>query len=197
MIMSKPLITFVACAHNEPEHDRAFIHSIICQTNQDFKALVFHNGHNLDMLSDMMVSCEGRENIWYKQSDSDTGNWGTVNRQTAIQECDTDYIIQTSVQDYWLPQAVDFILRGLESKPDILVWNSINHLVGPCQVLDAALEWSKLDWGNFCLKTSIAKDVGINHGTTYCADWNFINDCINKGLIKTAKKTPYILTIHN
>ena len=177
-----------------------FVDSILNQTNKNWYAEIRHNGGSTQYWKEVMdrvpVDVAKESKLVWKQSSVDTGNWGTANRQQAIDECTTDYIIQTSVQDYWLPQAVQFILEGLESKPDILVWNSINHLVGKCQVLDAKLEWSKLDWGNFALKTSIAKQIPIRQ-TEYCADWLFVNDCIQKELIKTAKKLPYILTVHN
>jgi hypothetical protein len=201
----KPLITFIAPAHNEPEYDRVFVTSMLAQTCQEFHAVVFNNGPDEEHIDSWIIdqnvgwSEEYSDHIQFKKSVTDSGNWGTKNRQTAIEECRTEYIIQTSISDYWLPQAVDIITKALQANPDsdILVWNSINHLIAPCRVLDAELAWSKLDWGNFAIRTSIAKEVGINHGHTYCADWNFITDCLNKGLIKKAIKLQDILTIHN
>lgn len=196
-------ITIVATSHNESKWNRAFIQSMQMQTalykhnelQNNWTAIIYNNGLCDD--GELKHYCYGLKNIIYIESSVDTGNWGTANRQDIINKCQTDYILQTSIQDYFLPDAINYILRGLETEPDILLWNSINHLVGPCKVLDAKLEWSKLDWGNFAIKTSIAKQVGINHGNTYCADWNFINDCLTAKLIKTAKKLDYILTCHN
>lgn len=189
MKQNKPLITFVACAYLEREYNRAFIDSMQMQTSQEFEAIIWHNGP-------IELPWWSSEKIQFKQSLINAGKYGCDNRQQSIKECDTEYIIQTSVQDYWLPQAVHFILQGLEEKPDILIWDSINHLVGPCKVLDAQLTWSKLDWGNFAMKTSIAKQLTIQ-GDQYCADWLFVKEAIDKGLIKSAKKLPYVLTIHN
>jgi len=196
MNQNKPLITFVATAHYECGNKRIFIPSILNQSSQNFNAIVFHNGPDIEMRQWVNNQIDNKDYIKFKNSSVDTGNYGCTNRQQAIEECKTEYIIQTSIQDYFLPQAVQFILQGLEAKPDILVWNSINHLVGPCKVLDAKLAWSKLDWGNFAMKTSIAKQLTIQ-GDQYCADWLFIKEALDKGLIKTAKKLPYVLTIHN
>lgn len=194
----KPLVTFIACSHNESFHNRIFVPSVMNQTDQNFRAVVYNNGPNPD--NEISDSLLGIDNIKYIESDMDTGNYGCVNRQTSIDHCKTDYIIQSSVQDYWLPQAVITINTALSQKsPDLLIWNSINHLVGPCVPLDAKLEWSKLDWGNFAISTKLAQMVGINHGDQYCADWLFINDLMNSGLIDMNKvmKIPHILTIHN
>jgi len=187
----EPIVTFVATAHMEDRWHRSFIQSMKVQTDQSFWAEVIHNGP----MDDTWYT-DGNIEVW--DSEVNTGNWGTANRQTAIDECTTEYIIQTSVQDYWLPQAVEYINKVLkEQQPDILIFNSINHLVGPCMVLDAALEWSKVDWGNFAIRTDIAKKVGINYPSQYCADWLFIKDCIDSGLLKTVLKLDRVLTIHN
>lgn len=192
--MSNPLVTFVACAHNE-RYNRPFHHCMLNQTCKDYKAIIWHNGPYYEGgFPDGTWNVSNT--IQFRQSPIDTGNYGCANRQQAIDECTTDYIIQTSVQDVWMYQAVEFILKGLQDAPDILIWNSVNHLVGPCKVLDAQLAWSKLDWGNFAIRTDIAKQIPIRQ-TEYCADWLFVNDCIQKGLIKTAKKLNNILTIHN
>lgn len=189
----EPLITIVATAHKEGKWHRPFIHSMKAQADQNFWAEVIHNGP-----MDETWHTDG--NIDVSDTPTNTGNWGTANRQQAIEECDTEYIIQTSVQDYWLPQATEVINNILkEKKPDILLWNSINHLVGPCQVLDSQLAWSKVDWGNFAIRTEIAKKVGIQHGDKYTADWLFIQDVLNSGLVGKDKiiKCTAILTIHN
>lgn len=199
-------LTIVATAHNEDIHNRIFVESMLNQTTKGYKSIVWHNGSNVFMETWIQDMNDGRYEegvsgyIQYKNSQKDTGNWGTANRQQAITECDTEYIIQTSIQDYWLPQAMQYILNAIERyNPDLIIWDSINHLVGPCKVLESKLEWARIDWGNFAIKTEIAKKVGINHGDQYCADWLFIQDVINSGLVDEKKilKIPYILTIHN
>lgn len=203
--MQSNILTLVAPAYQEKSYNMVFIDSMLNQTKQDgWVCEVVHNGP-FDIGSDFEERMHSKYvarnmNIILSASESNTGNWGTANRQRAIEECDTEYILQTSVQDYWLPQAMKYIIGTLEkNRPDMLLWNSINHLVGPCQVLNSELEWSKVDWGNFCIRTDIAKKVGINHGDAYCADWGFIVDVLQSGLVDKNKimKLPYVLTIHN
>ncbi len=195
-MMTKTL-TIVATAFNEPYYNRAFIYSMLCQTvKTNWKAIVFHNGPNEDFKNDMSGM---NDNIVYRESEVNTGQWGCRNRQTMIDECDTDYILQTSVQDYFLPQACEYMLQGLEKDPDILLVNSINHLVGPCQVLDSKLEWSKADWGNVIIRTSIAKQIPIRFGDQYCGDWGYFKDIIDSGLLNQKKllKLNAIINCHN
>jgi len=193
---SNPSITFVACAHNEVRHNRPFIDSILNQIDPNWTAIIYHNGPNQEMKD--YVSSYNDERLVYMESDTDEGNWGTANRQRAIDICTTPWIVQSSIQDYWLPQAVKYINECIEqNRPQIIVWDSINHLVGPCLKLDGQLAWSKCDWGQFALRTPIAKQVGIQRGDVYCGDWAFVSDVLKSGSIKKSMKIGAILTIHN
>lgn len=191
--MSKTL-TIVATAHYESIHDRIFVDSMLNQSNQNFKAIIIHNGPNDEMRQYVTGKAS---NIIYHESKTDTGMYGCKNRQWTIDHCDTEYIIQTSISDYYLPQAVEFIQKMLEQSPDCALFNAINHIVSPCQMLDCQLAWSKIDWGMAAVKTWIAKEVGINHPEAYTADFLFFKDCIDKGYFKKVLKSSGILTIHN
>ena len=158
--MSEPIVTFVACAHMEQRHNRPFVEAMLNQIDTNWKAIVYHNGPNANMKK--WVESYYDERLIYIESDIDEGNWGTANRQRAIDICTTSYIVQSSIQDYWLPQASKYINETIaKHDPQIMVWDSINHIVGPCLKLDGQLAWSKCDWGQFALKTWIAKKVGI------------------------------------
>lgn len=207
--MQSNILTLVAPAYQEKSYNMVFIDSMLNQTKQDgWKAVCIHNGEATPESAFRKKAVElynriqrDNDNRWViEESKENTGKYGCDNRQTIVDTCDTEYILQTSIQDYWLSQSMEYIIGTLEkNKPDILIWNSINHLVGPCQVLNSELEWSKVDWGNFCIRTDIAKKVGINHGDAYCADWGFIVDVMQSGLVDKNKimKLPYVLTIHN
>lgn len=191
------MITYIATAYNEVRHNRPFIESILNQTDSEWEAVIYHNGPNPEMRE--YIEGYKDDRLVYMESDVNSGNWGTKNRQHGIDLCDSDYIIQTSVQDYWLPQANEYINKCINSnnRPEIVYWNSINHVVGPCLVLDGQLAWSKCDWGQFALKTWIAKKVGIQRGDVYCGDWAFMEDVLKSGYIKNTVKINGVLTCHN
>lgn len=200
--MQSNILTIVATAYQEKYYNMAFVDSMLNQTKQDgWEAKCIHNGKPEEISSYIKKAVTvDYSHVWFTWSDENTGNYGCKNRQWAIENCDTPYIIQSSIQDYWPPQAMEYIIKAIERyNPDLIIWDSINHLVGPCKVLESKLEWAKIDWGNFAIKTEIAKKVGINHGDQYCADWLFIQDVLNSGLVDEKKilKIPYILTIHN
>lgn len=188
------MVTFIAPAYNERFDSFVFIGSLLAQKKPDWKAIIYHNGPNKWMKYFVESFADNR--LIYKESATNTGAWGCYNRIDCIQNLtDTDYIVQTSIQDYWLPNTVDNILA--HHGHDFIYWNSINHLVGYDNVLDSKPEINYIDWGNFAIKTSIARQISILHPEEFTADGLFVQDCMESGLVKSIVKLPKILTIHN
>lgn len=195
------MITFVATAFNEQFDYYTFIGSLLCQTNSNWKAIIYVNGsehaetayNKCRQILDYENKCVNK--ISFKYSENNTGHWGCLNRQDCIDRLvDTEYIIQTSIQDYWMPNAVEEISKR---KEDFIYWNSINHIVGYTTILNSSLGIGGIDWGNFAVKTSIAKQIGITKPDAHAADGIFVLEGISKNLIKTTYKIPLILTVHN
>lgn len=188
------MVTFIAPAFNEKYDPFMFIGSMLGQQNPAWKAIIYHNGPN--PVLKQLIEFFSDPRLVYMESETDTGAWGTYNRMDAISKLvDCPFVVQTSIQDYWLPNAVDSILEHPDQ--DFIYWNSINHLVGYHNILDCQPVINHIDWGNFAIKTDIAKQVGINHPTEFTADGLFVKDCMESGLVKNIVKLEKILTIHN
>jgi hypothetical protein len=187
------MITFVAVCYNEVDSVYGFISSMRCQTNPNWKLIIYQNGKNSNISHIVKLFEDSR--IKYIESDINTGYWGCYNRIHALNELvDTEYIIQTSIQDYYIPTTVDEILKHKDI--DIIYFNCIHNHIS-FDVLNTELELGKIDWGCFAIKTQIAKSVGINYPMETTADGLFIQDCLKSGLINTTRKINKILTIHN
>ena len=198
--MNKPIVTIVAVCFNEEQYNMPFVDSMLNQTVTDgWQVYLLHNGpaDSCRGYKQIQQRIQGDNRFLCRESETNTGNWGCDNRKWAIDNCTTPYILQTSVQDYMLPDAMKYILSMLEQKPDCALFNAINHIVAPCQMLDCQLAWSKIDWGMAAVKTSIAKQVGISQPAAYTADWIFFNECIQRKLFNKVLKNSGILTIHN
>lgn len=187
------MITFILPAHNEKYDPYISLGSLLCQTNRNWKAIVYHNGIN-NQLRDLIETLNDPR-IQYYYTIEDSGFWGAKNRVDALSKVDTEYVINSSIQDYWLPHAVQTILN--RNRNDIIYWQSINHLTGYQNILDSTLEIGNTDWGNFAVKTEIAKKVGINYPEEFTADGLFVKDLLNSDLVNTKEKINHILTIHN
>ncbi len=205
------MITFIATAYEEQFDPFVFIGSMLCQSNRNWKAIIYNNGPNpwLRQIIDDAQSPHYRyfqslkafiggfndPRIIYKESSENRGAWGCYNRQHALDNLvDTEYVVQTSVQDYWLPNAVDEILS--RQGHDFIFWNSIHHHLKH-DVLDCKTEINHIDWGNFAIKSRLARQIGIRHPESFTADGQFVRDCFDEGLIEHQVKIEKILTIHN
>lgn len=189
------MITFVATSFNEEQHNAPLIDSLLAQKDKNWKAIIYNNGKN----TEMKEWVEGFEDsrVVYKESETNTGQWGTLNRQDAVTNLvNTSHIINTSIQDYYLPNAVEEINKALENKSDFVHWQAINHLFR-YQILNGEIAWGHIDWGQFCVKTEYLKKIGIVHADNFSSDWHTIHALITSGLVKKVQKIDKILTVHN
>jgi hypothetical protein len=187
------MITFIAPVHQEVYDPYLFITSMLLQKDPHWKAIIYSNGHNPHCKA--IVGHFNDERIRYKESPENSGAWGCYNRIDALNNMvDTEYVCQTSIQDYFTPNAVSEILKYPTT--DLIYWDSLHNHIG-WDKLTPELKHSYIDWGNFALKTSIAKAVGINYPEEPTADGYFIQDCMNSQLISSLFKIQKTLTIHN
>jgi hypothetical protein len=183
------MITFVATAFEEKYESMAFIGSMLAQKDQRWKAIIYGNKHSVEIDNILQLINDSR--ITYKVSETNTGFWGCYNRIEALNNLvDTEYIVQTSIQDYYLPNAVSEILKRNE---DFIYWNALhNHF--EWEKLDAFVKIGSIDWGCFAVKTEIAKNIGIKIPEKPYADGAFAESCNGKCTFTKIDKT---LTIHN
>jgi hypothetical protein len=185
------MITFVAPTYNEAVEPYLFISSLLLQKNNNWKAIIYSNGIN--PICRKIVEHFNDARIMYKESPENTGFWGCYNRIDALNNMiNTEYVCQTSIQDYFTPNAVEEVLSY--NGVDLIYWNSLhNHF--SWNILDSRLEINHIDWGNFAIKTEIAKRVGINKPEYSGADGFFIGESL--GHIKSTQKIAKIITVHN
>lgn len=194
--MNTPYITFIAPAANEEKNNRIFVESMLAQRDSNWKAIVFHNGSNPEMKQ--WIESYNDSRLVYEESDINTGMWGTLNRQTALTYIvDTPYVVQTSIQDYWLQHAVTELNKVIVAmEPDMITWQAINHLFR-YGILTGEIAYGHIDWGQWCVKTEYIKKVGIQKGNEFSSDWHTLQAVIQSGQIKNVQKLDKILTIHN
>jgi glycosyltransferase involved in cell wall biosynthesis len=191
-------ITFVALAFNECRSNRQLIDSLIMQTNPNWEVIIYHNGASVEMKNWATGFNDPR--VKYIETEVNNDN-ACLNRLDAINNLvTTQYIIQTSIQDYYLSWAVELILKRLsETRADFCYWDSINHLCGH-DVLITKLQMCYIDWGNFCIPIEIAKQIGIPGFEPTIRrgdDWYTVEKGLQMNLFKNITKINNVLTIHN
>lgn len=189
---NKAIVTFVVISYKEQWDPYMFMGMLKCLKNPRWKVIIWHDGPN-DELKQIIESF-GDERVTYIQNEENRGSWGCYNRIAALDMVDTEFVIQTTIQEYYLPILVDDIEAN--GYADLIYWPCIHHSFG-YNILNAEPVRGRMDWGNFALRTHIARKVGINYPTAYMADGLFIEDVMKSGLVKKQVKLPRILNIKN
>jgi hypothetical protein len=189
---NKPIVTFVVISYKEEWDPYMFIGMLKCLKNPRWKAIIWHDGPNEQL--EKIVNQFADERITYIQNEENQGSWGAHNRAKALEMVDTDFVIQTTIQEYYLPTIIDEIEAN--SLNDLIYWPCIHHSFN-YGVVNAEPVRGQMDWSNFALKTHIARKVGINYPTSYIADGLFIEDVMKSGLVKKKVKLNKILNIKN
>jgi len=192
--MSKQLekgVTFIVISYLEHWEAYMFIGAMLCQTNPNWKIIIWHDDPNWKLRS--IVEQFEDPRITYVETPN-RGAYGAYNRIDALEMVDTEFVVQTTIQEYYIPVAVEKILENSDN--DVVYWSTIHHSFG-YSVLNSSLKIRAIDWSNFAMKTEIARKVGIKQPAEYCADGIFVEDCVKSGLLKKQLKLPIIMSIKN
>lgn len=186
------MITFVATSYKEKYDPYQFISCLLLQTDPRWKCIICCDGQNDDVDKAVEFFNDSRISI-YKELTA-KGSWGHPNRKKALDELvDTEFVIQTSIQDYYLPNTVSSILEFKDY--DLVYFNCIHHSFN-YNILSSELIRCRIDWGSFAVRTSIAKSVGIQDVESSICDGLFAEKCAAYPDIKIGK-LDVILTVHN
>lgn len=189
---SKPIVTFVVITYKEQWEPYMFIGMLKCIKNPNWKAIIWHDGPNPTMKA--IVEAFGDERIQYMENEENKGSWGCYNRIAALDMVDTEFVVQTTIQEYYLPTFVDYIEQNKNN--DLIYWPCIHHSFD-YNIINAEPVRGRMDWSNFALKTHIARKVGINYPTAYMADGLFIEDVMKSNLVKKKIRVERLLNIKN
>ncbi len=186
------MVTFIAASYNETNDAYLFISSLLLQTNKNWKCIIYNDGKN-DFIRNV-VKHFNDERISYYESKEPRGFWGHYSRKDALNLVNTEFLVQTSIQDYYIPTAVDDIL-SVSNISDIILFNCLhNHF--RYNVLPCTPQVGRVDWGSHAIRTNIAKKVGIRLPESSTSDGHFVVDCMNYPGIRY-HKIEKVLTVHN
>ena len=190
------MITFIATAYNEKYEINVFLFSLLTQTNKNWKCIVYCDGDN-EYIKNTITNLND-DRVTYKSSENKKGYWGHYSRIESLNNfVDTDFVIQTSVQDYYTPNFIEVSEHAINQYNADFIYFDCVHNHFNYDVLKTELKRTRIDWGCFIMKTSLAKSVGINHPKSEHCDGIFVEESIQKFPKMKIVKINKILTVHN
>lgn len=190
----EPIVTFVGISYKEVDEIYMFIGMLRCMKNPRWKAIIYHDGPNEWMKG--IVEGFNDNRITYIENDINKGAWGCYNRIEALKLIDTEYVVQTTIQEYYVPVFVDIVEEIKKKDYDFAHWPVVHHQF-QYEILDSEPRCTKIDWSNFVMKTHIARKVGIKHPTAFVQDGMFVEDVMRSNLVRKMVKINKILNIKN
>lgn len=186
------MITFITTAYKETIDIHLFVSSLLLQKDNRWKCIIYCDEKN-DYIENVMKTFNS-DKFTILYNETSTGFWGHYNRKKTLNLVDTEFVIQTSVQDYYLPNTVSELMK-LSSNYDFISFNCLHNHFG-YRVLDTKPIQNHIDWGSFMVRTYIAKTVGINNPESSVCDGLFVEECMKFPGIRS-NKVNKVLTVHN
>lgn len=188
--MSNALITVIATAYKETTEVHTLLASLVNQTDPRWKCFVFMDCEN-PYIEQAIRSYNDSRFVCVKP-EKHSGFWGHYNRKIGLDKyADTKYVLQASVQDYYIPTAFSKILL---SNADFIFFNCLHNHMNH-EILDTFPVRNRMDWGTMVVKTQLAKNTGINHPESPICDGLFAEECMRNNPLVT--KLSDILLVHN
>jgi hypothetical protein len=192
-MMEKQLITFIATAYKEKYDPYMLLASLLLQKDDRWNCIVYSDEPNPSIKSAVKHFKDKR--IKLVENEVATGFWGHYNRKKALEEMvDSEFVIQTSIQNYYTPNTVSDLMEFLPNQ-DLIFFDCI-HSHHKYNVQSSEPKISKIDWGSFAVRTSVAKQVGINNPESIVCDGIFVESCMKVKNLRYGKINK-ILTVHN
>lgn len=148
-------VHFFATYFEQKEKAHTLINSLLAQTADNWELTICSNG---DASVNELGVTDKRINI--KLTEENTGFWGALNRKEFIYSDalgDDDLLINTSVEDYYIPKLVEYIN---EFNQEFIYWDVAHHHFGyNTNFAVGQPRIKKMDWGGYAVKGSIAKST--------------------------------------
>jgi hypothetical protein len=172
-------IHFFATYYQQKDSALTLVQSLLRQTKDNWKLTICSNGDESihEFESQYGFIWKGDPRITIKKSEVNTQFWGALNRRDFIQSDEllpNEMLVNTSVEDYYVPQTVEFVSYKLYGKlpngsdvyhprtEQFVMWDFTHHHFGyNLASCISQPRLKKIDWGNYAILGEIAKNVKI------------------------------------
>lgn len=202
-------ITIVCVSYKRYTKIPVFIHSILCQSLQNWKLHIIHDGYDQEMDDLLRPYHEEHPEISYEFTPSRHNDYGHSLREIGIQKADTEYLLITNDDNYYVPEFLKLMFQEISKEQlDMVLCDMVHsHL----KVMEGGMSYDAdqygffrtfpkkymVDIGCFIVRTKLAKRVGFRD-KSFIGDGTFVEDIIAAvgDSIKIGKLNK-ILFVHN
>lgn len=191
--MENSLVTFIL-----PTYDREYelimaLSSLQAQTNPNWKAIIIVDNpdrSNADIIKEDIYD----KRISIHHLDKRHNDWGHTPREVGKQMSDSQYVLMTGDDSYYMPTFVEELSKIAVESPGMIYWDMV-HSHYDYQYFKCSPAFNQIDMGAFATRTDLAKQIKLN--TTYAADGEFVEEFKKRFLGEGIVKINKVLFVHN
>jgi|GEM_PF-1140424 len=199
-------LTIYVVAYRRYAQIACLVHSLQAQTMPEFHLVILHDGPDVQMLGLLSKLCrETTLSFEFRFSRSRHNDYGHSLRELAIRYCQSDYIMLTNDDNYYVPTFVELMLTAaLRHDLDLVLCDMVHshdhpggRPVGSYAAFPTHPSPGNVDIGCFITRTARAKQVGFRDKAAE-GDGTFVADLIALGPAAMRwSKVEKILFVHN
>lgn len=175
----------------------AVISSLIMQTFKDWKLILIHDGPGTGEVK-AYVELLNDDRIEYTETETHRGAWGHSIRSEWINKVESEYLVITNPDNYYVPVFLEYMLKPLQLNPSMIAsyCTYMVHSYKAWVTQQCFLQRGHIDCGGVVLRTEAAQLVGWK-SLEHSADWLFFNDIVNRYGARKWAPVKGTLFVHN
>ena len=191
-----PRLTIVVATYQQEAALDCLLKSLACQTLQNFKVLVIHDGPSQATPPVVNACALAHPGAFeYLETPNRYNDFGHSLRAIGIERTNTEFILLTNGDNYYTPRFVEFMFEAIDQHGlDIVFCDMIySYTYG---LLRTRPLRNYIDMGCFIAKADAAKAVGFRD-RTFTGDATYFEDLLNFLPAATVGKVGKVLMVHN
>jgi hypothetical protein len=197
-------LEIICVSYKRPIKLHCFLLSLACQTSNNFKVRVIHDGPDVETRK--VIAMLNREyphlNLSYEETSKRYNDYGHTLRDMGLKTSESKNILLTNDDNYYVPIFIEEIsMEIIDKKADIVFFDmvhshKINELPNPIgyQTLITEPRLNRIDMGSFVFNGKIGREVGFND-RSFAADGMFFEELLSK--TDKISKISKVLFVHN
>jgi glycosyltransferase involved in cell wall biosynthesis len=201
-------LTVICVAYKRYRNLPVLIHSFLAQTLQNFKLIVIHDGPDDEMAALLAPYRVQYPDVFdYCFTPERHNDYGHTLRDIGIQIADTEYLLITNDDNYYVPKFLEYMFMPIhqqpDASPDIVFCDMVHshHNPGvrrqlPYNHFETRPERNFIDMGCFIARTALARQVGFRD-KGFAGDATYFEDLVVAAQQPRITKIPMALFVHN
>jgi len=204
-IKDRQRLTIVVATYQQDLALDCLLKSLVCQTLQNFKVLIIHDGPSATARS--LVAAYSREHpavFEYLETEYRCNDYGHSLRAIGIERTGTEFILLTNGDNYYAPRFVEFMFEAIDRHGlDVVLCDMVHSHLNPGLSVQPSYGFFRtrpfryyLDIGCFIARSDAAKKVGFRD-KTFNGDATYFEDLLKVSETVVLGKVDKVLMVHN